>query len=105
MLPIPKSLHQAAVIDVISRSAKVGDEIGGHNVSGHVHTTARIASVEDTENNKRVSFEVAPQPFSCPVSNTRRICMNDICSKCHVQNISIYVIAEDHYCSFSLIRR
>lgn len=35
------------------RSARVGDEIGGHNVSGHVHCTARIAAVEDTENNRR----------------------------------------------------
>lgn len=40
------------------RSAKVGDEIGGHNVSGHVHTTATVSSVEDTENNKRVTFQV-----------------------------------------------
>lgn len=24
------------------RSARVGDEIGGHNVSGHIHTTAKV---------------------------------------------------------------
>lgn len=24
------------------RSARVGDEIGGHNVSGHIHTTAQV---------------------------------------------------------------
>ena len=40
------------------RSARVGDEIGGHTVSGHVHTTARIVKVEDTENNRRLVFEV-----------------------------------------------
>ena len=40
------------------RSARVGDEIGGHTVSGHVHTTARISRVTDTENNRRVEFEV-----------------------------------------------
>lgn len=40
------------------RSARVGDEIGGHTVSGHVHTTARIVDVQDSENNKRVVFEV-----------------------------------------------
>lgn len=45
------------------RSAKVGDEIGGHNVSGHVHTTATVSSVEDTENNKRVTFQVMSQPL------------------------------------------
>ncbi|KAL4448893.1 hypothetical protein ABPG77_007610 [Micractinium sp. CCAP 211/92] len=41
------------------RSARVGDEIGGHTVSGHVHTTARIVDVQDSENNKRVEFELA----------------------------------------------
>jgi riboflavin synthase alpha subunit len=41
------------------RSARVGDEIGGHNVSGHVHTTARIALVQDSPNNRRLVFELA----------------------------------------------
>ncbi|PSC76357.1 riboflavin synthase subunit alpha [Micractinium conductrix] len=41
------------------RSARVGDEIGGHTVSGHVHTTARIVKVEDTENNRRLVFELS----------------------------------------------
>lgn len=41
------------------RSARVGDEIGGHNVSGHVHTTAKIVAVEDTPNNRRVSFQLS----------------------------------------------
>jgi len=40
------------------RAARVGDEIGGHTVSGHVHTTARIAGVQRTEDNRRLEFEV-----------------------------------------------
>jgi riboflavin synthase len=40
------------------RSARVGDEIGGHNVSGHVHTTAAISAVQETPNNRRVVFEL-----------------------------------------------
>lgn len=40
------------------RSARVGDEIGGHNVSGHVHCTAGIVEVQETENNKRLTFEI-----------------------------------------------
>lgn len=40
------------------RSARMGDEIGGHTVSGHVHTTARIVGVEETENNRRLEFEL-----------------------------------------------
>ena len=31
------------------RAAKIGDEIGGHNVSGHVHTVGRIRSISDAE--------------------------------------------------------
>eukprot|EP00775_Hariotina_reticulata_P006059 gene6059-6297_t len=40
------------------RSARVGDEIGGHNVSGHVHCTAKILKIEDSENNRRVTFQL-----------------------------------------------
>lgn len=40
------------------RSARVGDEIGGHNVSGHVCATATLARVEDSENNRRLTFSV-----------------------------------------------
>lgn len=40
------------------RSAKVGDEIGGHCVSGHVHAKAVICEQEDSENNRRVVFEI-----------------------------------------------
>jgi riboflavin synthase len=36
------------------RAARVGDEIGGHNVSGHVHTTAVVARVDETPDNRRV---------------------------------------------------
>ncbi|EIE19022.1 riboflavin synthase [Coccomyxa subellipsoidea C-169] len=44
------------------RSARVGDEIGGHNVSGHVCATAEVAAIEDSENNRRITFKV-PQQF------------------------------------------
>jgi riboflavin synthase len=41
------------------RSARVGDEIGGHTVSGHVHCTAAITAVEDTEHNRKVVFKLS----------------------------------------------
>jgi riboflavin synthase len=41
------------------RSARVGDEIGGHTVSGHVHTTAAVERVDDSPNNRRVQFKLA----------------------------------------------
>lgn len=40
------------------RSARVGDEIGGHTVSGHVHAQAKIVEQEDTDNNRKVVFEL-----------------------------------------------
>ena len=43
------------------RSAKVGDEIGGHNVSGHVSTKATIVTQTDTDNNREVVFELDPR--------------------------------------------
>lgn len=44
----------------VERSMKVGDEIGGHVLSGHVMTTATIVKVDDTENNRAVTFQVDP---------------------------------------------
>lgn len=43
----------------VERSVKVGDEIGGHYVSGHVHGKARITKIDtDTENNTIISFQM-----------------------------------------------
>lgn len=40
------------------RAARVGDEIGGHSVSGHVHTTAEVVAVEEAPDNRRLVFRV-----------------------------------------------
>ncbi len=40
----------------IERSMKLGDEIGGHLLSGHVSTTATISKLETPENNHIVTF-------------------------------------------------
>jgi riboflavin synthase len=42
----------------IERSAKVGDEIGGHFVSGHVFGTGVITKIDTSENNHTVSIQV-----------------------------------------------
>lgn len=44
----------------VERSAALGDEIGGHLVSGHVTGTAEIAEVTTPENNHVVTFRVPP---------------------------------------------
>ncbi|MSP28510.1 MAG: riboflavin synthase subunit alpha [Methylococcales bacterium] len=40
----------------IERSAKQGDEIGGHILSGHVEGTATIANIKQSENNYMIDF-------------------------------------------------
>lgn len=42
----------------IERSAKMGDEIGGHAMSGHVSTMAEIIDMSESENNKSMTFKV-----------------------------------------------
>jgi riboflavin synthase len=43
----------------LERSAKQGDEIGGHILSGHIEGTATIAQIKESENNYMIDF-------SCP---------------------------------------
>jgi riboflavin synthase len=40
------------------RAARIGDEIGGHLLSGHVHTTADIVAIDRPENNCTLTFEL-----------------------------------------------
>ena len=40
----------------VERSMKLGEEIGGHLLSGHVSTTATISKLETPENNHIVTF-------------------------------------------------
>jgi riboflavin synthase len=41
----------------VERSAKANAEIGGHNVSGHIDSTAKVSRIEKTENNLRVTYQ------------------------------------------------
>lgn len=45
----------------IERSATLGDELGGHLISGHVTGMAEIVNVERPENNHVVTFRVPPE--------------------------------------------
>ena len=45
------------------RAARIGDEIGGHLLSGHIHTAASVVSVERPENNCTLTFEM-PQAWA-----------------------------------------
>ncbi|CAM2908490.1 riboflavin synthase [Moritella viscosa] len=45
----------------LERAAKFGDEIGGHLLSGHVHTQAKIVTISRTETNCDICFQIAPE--------------------------------------------
>jgi riboflavin synthase len=45
----------------VERSLKVGDEIGGHMLSGHVHTQAVVANRIDSKDNCTLSFTLSPE--------------------------------------------
>lgn len=57
------NLAQLAVNDKVNveRSLRVGDEIGGHMVSGHVHTMGLLNSRVETKSNCTLGFEVDSQ--------------------------------------------
>ncbi|MEM1374970.1 MAG: riboflavin synthase [Pseudomonadota bacterium] len=44
----------------LERALKVGDELGGHIVSGHVDGIARIAAIREEGDSTRVTFEAPP---------------------------------------------
>ncbi|WP_019617033.1 riboflavin synthase [Psychromonas ossibalaenae] len=45
----------------IERAAKFGDEIGGHLLSGHVHTQAEIVTINRTDTNCDICFSIDAQ--------------------------------------------
>ncbi len=45
----------------VERSYRVGDEVGGHIVSGHVTGTADIVAIDAPENNHVITFRVPPE--------------------------------------------
>ena len=45
------------------RAARFGDEIGGHQMSGHILCTAEVVRVDRSENNHRIRFQL-PQGLS-----------------------------------------
>ncbi len=56
------SLGQLRVGDMVNieRSIKIGDEIGGHRVSGHVIGTANIDNIETSPNNHILTLRCNP---------------------------------------------
>ena len=57
------NLGELAVGSVVNieRAAKFNDEIGGHLMSGHIATTAEVAKILTSENNRQIWFKVQDQ--------------------------------------------
>ena len=45
------------------RAARFGDEIGGHQMSGHIICTAKVIGVRESENNRNIRFHL-PETLS-----------------------------------------
>jgi len=45
----------------VERSFKVGDEVGGHIVSGHIATNVPVVSIQQSDNLRKLWFGVPPQ--------------------------------------------
>lgn len=45
----------------LERALKVGDELGGHIVSGHVDGLATVTDIRDEGDSTRVTFDIAPE--------------------------------------------
>lgn len=50
-------INQGSLVN-FERSLKVGDEIGGHQVSGHIHCTAQLLNIMKDEQNTCLTFSL-----------------------------------------------
>jgi len=61
----------------LERSLKVGDELGGHIVSGHVDGVATVTGLEREGDSMRFTFE-APQGFARFVASKGSVALNGV---------------------------
>ena len=52
------NLEEGTMVNV-ERAAKFGDDIGGHQLSGHVHSQVKIVEIERPENNCKKPLTVS----------------------------------------------
>ncbi|MBU6164516.1 MAG: riboflavin synthase [Alphaproteobacteria bacterium] len=61
----------------LERALKVGDELGGHIVTGHVDAVGRIASIDAEGDSKRFTFQM-PASIAPYVAPKGSICLNGV---------------------------
>lgn len=91
-----RNLDIGSVVNV-ERSAKFGDEVGGHIVSGHVHTLANVIRIETPENNCHIRFKLQDEKWQSYLFNKGFISVNGASlTLTEVENgeFSVYLIPE-----------
>lgn len=76
----------------VERAAKFGDDIGGHQLSGHVHGQVKILEIERPENNCIIWFEI-PDQFKPYIFDKGYIGLNG-CS------LTIANVKDDRFCVY-----
>ncbi len=88
-------IQKGTVVNV-ERAARFGDDIGGHQLSGHVFGQTAIVDIERPENNKIVWFDI-PQQFKAYIFDKGYIGLNG-CSltiaKVEATRFCVYLIPE-----------
>lgn len=73
----------------IERAAKIGDEIGGHLVSGHIYQTVEVLAIEQDDLNMEISFSL-PENLKAYIFNKGFVALNG-CS------LTIAEVADDSF--------
>lgn len=76
----------------VERAAKFGDDIGGHQLSGHVHGQVKVLEIERPENNCIIWFEI-PEQFQAYIFDKGYIGLNG-CS------LTIAEVRDDRFCVY-----
>ncbi len=61
----------------LERALKVGDELGGHIVSGHVDCLARISNITQIDDSHRLDIEI-PEEFAGFIAEKGSVCLDGI---------------------------
>lgn len=78
----------------LERSLKIGDELGGHLVSGHVDTVTEVSNIKKDKDNWIVEFKI-PKNYSRFISEKGSITINGVSltiNKTDKQNFSVNII-------------
>ncbi len=61
----------------LERSLRLGDELGGHIVSGHVDSLAELISIQEDGGSKRMTFSV-PDDLSCFIASKGSVALDGV---------------------------